>query len=341
MILFIDESGHDHHDSYYEVLGGIAIPQSKLWTFICAISALAIESLPTEQENLTQSRQERQEKTIKNLCAFASWRENSFWLWLVQVRELAKQHFGVDRLWSNQEMKGTKLLQKRRLQQALGPEIPIDQRRQLVQEFYRFSVDEKDKLRRHHFNAYAQSCRFFCRDMLQACQDHSATVLAAMIHPSATPQIPTILRADYVSLFYQLYQCSGAKKDSRSIIIHDERDDSQCRELARQLYVYYVSEGKEIAQRVVPEPLFVKSHLTLGVLVADIIAYILAGGFRYAEVLNQPYRLDLAEFAEQIKGINQMPEVEPENLEACGIVYLEDLGDLQRWSNKKATNQSL
>lgn len=285
MIFFIDESGHDHRESPYEVLGGIAIPQSELWAFICAI------------------------------------------------RELAKRHFGDDRLWSRQEIKGTKLLKRDRLRQAYGPIIPIEERRRLIQEFYQFSVNENDKLRRYHFAAYAQSCRFFCLDMLQTCQDHSARVLAAIIHPDATPQLPTILRADYVGIFHQLYEHSGANQDRRSLIIHDERDDSQCRELARQLYVYYVSEGQEVAQRVVPEPLFVKSHLTLGVLVADVVAYILAWGFRYAEVLNQRYRPDLAEFAELIKHINQMPEVEPENLEAYGIVYLENLGDLQRWSN--------
>jgi hypothetical protein len=32
--LFIDESGHDHHDSPYEVLAGIAIEDKDLWSFI-------------------------------------------------------------------------------------------------------------------------------------------------------------------------------------------------------------------------------------------------------------------------------------------------------------------
>lgn len=32
--LFIDESGHDHHDSPYEVLAGIAIQDADLWKFI-------------------------------------------------------------------------------------------------------------------------------------------------------------------------------------------------------------------------------------------------------------------------------------------------------------------
>jgi len=32
--LFIDESGHDHHDSPYEVLAGVAIDDTQLWEFI-------------------------------------------------------------------------------------------------------------------------------------------------------------------------------------------------------------------------------------------------------------------------------------------------------------------
>lgn len=35
--LFIDESGHDHHDSPYEVLAGVSIQDANLWKFIKAV----------------------------------------------------------------------------------------------------------------------------------------------------------------------------------------------------------------------------------------------------------------------------------------------------------------
>ena len=40
--LFIDESGHDHHDSPYEVLAGIAIEDKNLWSFIQSAHQLEI-----------------------------------------------------------------------------------------------------------------------------------------------------------------------------------------------------------------------------------------------------------------------------------------------------------
>jgi hypothetical protein len=39
-LLFMDESGHDHHNTPYEVRGGFAIHASKLWPFIQALRTL-------------------------------------------------------------------------------------------------------------------------------------------------------------------------------------------------------------------------------------------------------------------------------------------------------------
>ncbi len=39
-LLFMDESGHDHRNTPYEVIGGVAIHSSKLWSFNQAVQAL-------------------------------------------------------------------------------------------------------------------------------------------------------------------------------------------------------------------------------------------------------------------------------------------------------------
>src|SRR6266581_3623071 len=39
MLLFIDESGHDHHDMPFEVLAGIAVSEDNLWNLVKAIRA--------------------------------------------------------------------------------------------------------------------------------------------------------------------------------------------------------------------------------------------------------------------------------------------------------------
>lgn len=39
-LLFLDESGHDHRNTPYEVRGGIAIHAGKLWSFVRSINTL-------------------------------------------------------------------------------------------------------------------------------------------------------------------------------------------------------------------------------------------------------------------------------------------------------------
>lgn len=305
MVFFVDESGHDRrHAEAYEVVGGVAVPQRELWAFICGL------------------------------------------------RELVFEHFGR-RAAAKDEIKGTNLLRRKNLAQAYGDPIPPKERRQLIDEFLEINdwnkahaadPTSKRSPRRRHFDAYAQSRRLFCRDVLTLCRRHSARILAAIIAPEASRLIEEQLRSDYAGIFYKLYECSAEDSAQRSLIIHDERDDSQCLRLAQQLYVYYVNEGRHVAERVIPEPMFVKSHLTLGVLAADIVAYILSWGFRHAEVLGQPARPDLKEFADLICEINGIPYGSsndmPEDLEAFGIPYISDLSDLAHWSGSISAKAS-
>ncbi|MGH7270483.1 MAG: DUF3800 domain-containing protein, partial [Polyangiaceae bacterium] len=42
-VLFIDESGQDHHESPYEVLGGIVVEDSRIWPLITAIQQAEVD----------------------------------------------------------------------------------------------------------------------------------------------------------------------------------------------------------------------------------------------------------------------------------------------------------
>ncbi|HET6249607.1 MAG TPA: DUF3800 domain-containing protein [Tepidisphaeraceae bacterium] len=50
-LFFMDESGHDHRNTPYEVNGGIAIHASKLWPFIQALQRLEVASFGDELAN--------------------------------------------------------------------------------------------------------------------------------------------------------------------------------------------------------------------------------------------------------------------------------------------------
>jgi hypothetical protein len=43
MLLFVDESGHDHGEAPYEVLAGVAVSERDLWNLIQAIRAAELE----------------------------------------------------------------------------------------------------------------------------------------------------------------------------------------------------------------------------------------------------------------------------------------------------------
>lgn len=139
-----------------------------------------------------------------------------------------------------------------------------------------------------------------------------------------------MLRTEYIGLLSQIYRFIPDGTDWRGLIVHDEREDAECHRLATQLHAYYIASDAHITRRLVPEPFFVKSHLTLGILVADLIAYILAWGFRHSGVLTKTYRPDLIELSEEIRKLNGIPEEQPEDLDEYGIVYVGDPG-IRKW----------
>lgn len=66
--LFIDESGQDHHDSPYEVLGGIAIEDKDLWNFIRCAHDLEIDCFGRkyrEKDNEIKARSFLKRKTFR------------------------------------------------------------------------------------------------------------------------------------------------------------------------------------------------------------------------------------------------------------------------------------
>ncbi len=47
-LLFLDESGHDHKTTPYEVRGGVAIHAGELWSFVRAVQGLELDAFGAE-----------------------------------------------------------------------------------------------------------------------------------------------------------------------------------------------------------------------------------------------------------------------------------------------------
>ncbi len=47
-LLFLDESGHDHKTTPYEVRGGVALHAGELWPFVQAMQRLELDAFGAE-----------------------------------------------------------------------------------------------------------------------------------------------------------------------------------------------------------------------------------------------------------------------------------------------------
>lgn len=92
-------------------------------------------------------------------------------------------------------------------------------------------------------------------------------------------------------------------------------------------YFRDTARGRARASLVIPEPFFVHSHLTTGVQVADLIAYIVSWGFRVGN-LTRPARTELEGLARKIADLRYRTTREidgQEDFVLWSFVLLDDL----------------
>lgn len=115
------------------------------------------------------------------------------------------------------------------------------------------------------------------------------------------------MRKDYAYLFerfnYYLEDLLEMPTCERhqGIVVFDELDKTKSHILIDQTHEYFkeTAVGRYRSEMIVPEPFFVHSDLTTGVQIADLIAYTISWGFRFA-AMTKPCRPELDEFARQI-----------------------------------------
>jgi hypothetical protein len=70
MLLFIDESGHDHHEMPCEVLAGVALAEDNLWNLVKAVRAAEKDFFGDYLRNLRRT--ELKAKTLLKRKRFRS-----------------------------------------------------------------------------------------------------------------------------------------------------------------------------------------------------------------------------------------------------------------------------
>lgn len=285
MLFFIDESGTNHANVPYEVLGGIAVSEASAWPLIQAL----------RQKQLEQ-----------------------FGVLLLDVkpefkgsRLLQREYFRRAALLSEIPQKERRVLSKNLLERgaaakARGAAGQNPSKRELVA--YAQSC-----------LAYSQQVFELCREF------KVKVFAVMIQPNAPRPKDDSYLRKDFAYLFERFFYAvedRGAKE--HGLIVFDELDKTQSVRLSARMRSYFeqTSKGRTRSKRILPEAFFVHSDLTTLVQVADVVIYCLNWGYRFGKVTKLT-RGELEPFAVKVAKLSYQGKRESRTIR--GIVYLDDL----------------
>lgn len=291
MLLFIDESGHDHHAMPCEVLAGVAIAEANLWNLVKAVRAAEKEYFGDYLRNLRGT--ELKAKTLLKTKRFKS---------AMRPLEIAREE-----LVPLAKMALVKGMQAK----AAGVSASGATERELV--------------------AYSRQTLAFIHEVLDIAARYNVRIIASVVNIQAQRPETDQLRKDYQYLFERYYYfLEPLPPQERGLIVFDELDKSQSHVLVQQMAKYFLgtTEGKFRSGRVVPEPFFVHSDLTTGIFLADLTAYILGWGWRM-RTMPQAVRIELKPYADKLHAMQYQGTrqhwADEGTVPIYGIAYIDDL----------------
>jgi Protein of unknown function (DUF3800) len=225
--------------------------------------------------------------------------DSKSWSLVQELRQLEHKCFGGRYSTPARELKATKLLTTKTFRLAAqSPPLREGPRARLARQ----ALDDPTAVSGHMLTALAQAKLAYVDGMLSLCVRYGCKAFASII---VDPNVATgaFLRKDYAYLFERFYHfLDDCLADHRGIVVFDEIGKSRSHLLVDQISVYFGNTrmGRTRASKVIPEPFFVRSELTTGIQLADVVAYILSWGYVHP-LLTKPRRIELASQAQAIK----------------------------------------
>lgn len=283
-LFFIDESGHDHKTTPYEVRGEFAIHVSRLWPF------------------------------------------------MQDMQELEVDCFGCELHAHGAEIKGAKLLDRKRFKFAAQDAPFHDFTRKRLCISLLSKGRERAPPRRDELTAYGQACLRMAQGTFGLLQQHDAVVMASAIPRGvAKPsdyRVLRYLRKDVVFLLERFFYFLEGKQE-HGVLVMDETEKHQDRRFVDRLERYFtkISVGRHRTAWIVPTPFFVSSDMTSAVQAADLCIYCINWGFRLPrgmtadrrDEINRMFGNDLANL--QFRGRGHR---DGRDFDTYGIVYVPD-----------------
>jgi hypothetical protein len=227
------------------------------------------------------------------------------WPFISAVRTLEQSCFGACLHEYGSELKGSKLLDRKRfLWAGQSPRMDEGEMRKHALNFLN-SCKEGRSPRRDEFTACGQASLAVVERIIQLLQGHAVKLFASAI-PSV-PKVPgtpdTLLRKDIVFLLERFFYFLEEQNEI-GLLVMDRTEKSADQKLVRQMEGYFTKtmRGQQRAMRIVPSPLFVESDMAYGVQVADLCIYCLNWGWR-AVGMDSPVRPEVRDFVWMLENL--------------------------------------
>lgn len=291
MLLFVDESGHDHREMPCEVLAGVVVSEDNLWNLVKAVRSVERSLFGDYLRNLRRTE--------------------------LKAKELLKRK----RFRSAQrpvEIPEAELTPLANL--ALTEGLAAADR-----------GEERSAATQRELVAYSRRVLCFVDEVLNIAAQHNARIIATIVDAGAPRPESGRLRKDHVYLFERyFYLLEALPPRERGLVVFDELEKTRAKILIQQMASYFLGDdtGRYRSARIVPEPFFVHSELTTGVFLADLTAYVLGWGWR-SRRMHQPSRPELRSYAAKLHEMQYQGEKpRPDGSGVWplhGITYLDDL----------------
>ncbi len=290
MLLFIDESGHDHKEAPYEVLAGVAIRERDLWNLIQAIRNAELEFLGLHMAEVGLEMKGR--KLLKRkIIRFAG--EGPV-IEPDERRKLVRS-----------------LLQKgwRRSRGEMVEDVKFN-------ELVAYGQGALAFVRR----VFELAARYNARSF--------AGIVGLNAPRHGDPSFLRKDYAYLFERFYHYLE--AVSTEEMGLVVFDELEKAQSRILLWQLEKYFLEseKGYQRSARVVPEPFFVHSDLTTVVQIADLAAYCVNWGLRL-KGMTAPTRTEIEPLARMVYDMKFVgkwfDEASQQEKPLYGIFYVDDL----------------
>ena len=210
------------------------------------------------------------------------------WDFVKDFQTAENESFGFQLAERGMELKGSKLLERKRLEWA-GQEENLEQASRIngVSRFITKSQQKTGPSRRE-FTAFGQACKLMADKTFRLLEKHEAVLFASIIPRGVKPpkdfNYNHYLRKDHIYLQQRFYWFLEGKQEN-GFFIMDQTEKQNDRRYIRRQHDYYTKtrKGRSRARWIVPSPMFVDSELAPGVQAADLCLYCINWGFRRPE----------------------------------------------------------